>query len=143
AGIYADLSKHRITGETVERLVALAERARLSERIAAMFAGEPINTTEDRSVLHVALRMPSDQALVVDGENVVAAVHRELEAMRAFARQVRTREWRGVTGQPITAVVNIGIGGSDLGPAMATQALRSLGEPERVHRFVSNVDGAD
>jgi glucose-6-phosphate isomerase len=143
AGIHADLSKHRLTPDTVARLVALAERAGLRSRIDAMFAGEHLNATEDRAVLHVALRMPPGSQLLVDGHDVVADVRRELDAMAAFARQVRSGEWRGVTGQPIRAVVNLGIGGSDLGPAMATQALRAHTDPDRVHRFVSNVDGAD
>jgi glucose-6-phosphate isomerase len=143
AGVHADLAKHRLTGETLDLLVALAERAGVPERIEAMFVGEHINATEDRSVLHVALRMPAGATLEVDGRDVVADVHRELDAMRAFSEQVRSGEWRGVTGLPMRAVVNIGIGGSDLGPAMVTQALGSLTEPDRTHRFVSNVDGAD
>jgi glucose-6-phosphate isomerase len=143
AGIHADLAKHRATPQTIDLLVALARRAGLPERIEAMFGGERINATEGRSVLHVALRMPRDSSLVVDGHDVVADVHAELDAMRGFATQVRSDEWRGVTGQPIRAVVNLGIGGSDLGPAMATQALRTITDPDRTHRFVSNVDGAD
>jgi glucose-6-phosphate isomerase len=143
AGIHADLSKHRVTSETVDLLVALARRAGLPERIEAMFGGQRINTTEDRSVLHVALRMPRGSRLEVDGRDVVADVHAELDAMRGFATQVRSGEWRGVTGQPMRAVVNLGIGGSDLGPAMAARALSSVADPDRTHRFVSNVDGAD
>ncbi len=143
AGIHADLSKHRVTSETIDLLVALAGRAGLPERIAGMFRGEHLNTTEDRAALHVALRMPAGTTLEVDGVDVVPEVRAELDAMAAFARQVRSGEWRGVTGSPIRAVVNIGIGGSDLGPAMATQALRAHTDPERIHRFVSNVDGAD
>src|SRR5690606_27960824 len=143
AGIHADLSKHRVTSETIDLLVALAGRAGLPERIAGMFRGEHLNTTEDRAALHIALRMPAGTTLEVDGVDVVPEVRAELDAMAAFARQVRSGEWRGVTGSPIRAVVNIGIGGSDLGPAMATQALRAHTDPERIHRFVSNVDGAD
>jgi glucose-6-phosphate isomerase len=142
-GIHADLTKHRVTAETVELLVALARRAGLPRRIDDMFAGTRINITEDRPVLHVALRTPRGSVIEVDGNDVVAGVHRELDAMAAFCRQVRTGDWRGVTGEPIRAVVNIGIGGSDLGPAMAAEALRTFTEPGRLHRFVSNVDGAD
>ncbi len=143
AGVHADLAKHRVTAETVDLLVALARRAGVPERIEAMFSGERINVTEDRSVLHVALRMPRGEQLTVNGQDVVAQVHAELDAMAAFAAQVRSGEWQGVTGEPIRAVVNIGIGGSDLGPAMATHALRTFADPDRTHRFVSNVDGAD
>ena len=142
-GIHADLSKHRATSETIGLLVALAERAGLAERIAAMFAGEAINTTEGRAALHVALRAPRDVSISVDGNDVVPEVHRVLDAMEALCDRVRSGEWRGSTGEPIEAVVNIGIGGSDLGPAMATRALRAYVDDARAHRFVSNIDGAD
>ncbi|MFP4513284.1 MAG: glucose-6-phosphate isomerase [Acidimicrobiales bacterium] len=142
-GLHADLSKHRVTGETVGLLVALAERAGVPRRIEAMFAGERINVTEDRAALHVALRAPRDTSITVDGHDVVPDVHRVLDEMARFAGAVRSGEWLGATGAPIRAVVNIGIGGSDLGPAMATEALRTFTDPGRTHRFVSNVDGAD
>ncbi len=142
-GIHADLSKHRVTPETVGLLVALARRAGLAERIDAMFAGEVVNPTEGRAALHVALRAPRGQVIRVDGHDVVPDVHEVLDRMRAFSERVRAGEWRGATGEAIRAVVNIGIGGSDLGPAMVTEALRSRTAPDRVHRFVSNIDGAD
>ncbi len=143
AGLYVDLSKHRITPGTVELLVALAEACGLRERIDAMFRGEHINVTEDRAVLHVALRMPRGSQLIVDGRDVVADVHAVLDRMGAFSRAVRDGTWRGHTGAEIRAVVNIGIGGSDLGPVMAYEALRSFSDRSRVFRFVSNVDVAD
>jgi glucose-6-phosphate isomerase len=139
----ADYSKHLVTGETVRLLVALAERAGLRARIDAMFAGERINVTEGRAVLHVALRMPRDASLVVDGTDVVPQVHEVLDRMRAFADSVRDGRWTGHTGRRIRAVVNIGIGGSDLGPAMAYEALRPFSDRGLTVRFVSNVDGAD
>src|SRR5262249_26520228 len=138
-----DLSKHRITAETVRLLVVLADACGLRERIDAMFRGEHLNVTEDRAVLHVALRMPRGTALVVDGRDVVADVHAVLDRMGAFAKEVRDGTWRGPSGLPIRAVVNIGIGGSDLGPVMASEALRPYGDRSRTFRFVSNVDGAD
>ena len=141
--LHADLSKHRLTGETVGLLVALAERAGLRRRIDAMFAGEKINTTERRAVLHVALRAPEGASILVDGVDVVPAVHATLARMRAFSEQVRGGAWTGATGRPIRNVVNLGIGGSDLGPAMACQALRPWSDRSRRFRFVSNVDGAD
>ncbi|MGY2066772.1 glucose-6-phosphate isomerase [Blastococcus sp. SYSU DS0619] len=141
--LYVDWSKHRVTDETIRLLVALAERAGLRERIAAMFRGEHINTTEDRAVLHVALRMPADAELVVDGQHVVRDVHEVLGRMRRFADRVRSGEWRGHTGRPIRAVVNIGIGGSDLGPAMAYTALRAYADRDLTVRFVSNIDPTD
>jgi glucose-6-phosphate isomerase len=141
--LYVDYAKHRVTEETLRLLVALAERAGLRDRIAAMFRGEHINTTEDRAVLHVALRMPPDEVLVVDGQDVVREVHAVLARMRQFADRVRTGEWRGHTGRPIRAVVNIGIGGSDLGPAMAYTALRDYAERNLTARFVSNIDPTD
>ncbi|MGY6501735.1 MAG: glucose-6-phosphate isomerase [Acidimicrobiales bacterium] len=142
-GIHADLSKHRVTPETIALLVSLAEAVDLRGRIAAMVSGDRINATEDRSVLHTALRSPRDASLVVDGVDVVAEVHDVLDRMGDFSDSIRSGAWLGATDEPIRAVVNIGIGGSDLGPAMATEALRSLTDPDRLHRFVSNVDGAD
>ena len=124
AGLFLDYSKNRVTDETLRLLVALAEQAGVAERRDAMFAGERINVTEDRSVLHVALRMPRGSSLVVDGVDVVAEVHEVLDRMGAFADAVRSGEWKGATGRPIRNVVNIGIGGSDLGPVMAYRALR-------------------
>ncbi|CCG02055.1 glucose-6-phosphate isomerase [Blastococcus saxobsidens] len=141
--LYIDYSKHRVTDETLRLLIALAERAGLRDRIAAMFRGEHINTTEDRAVLHVALRMPADEDLVVDGQPVVRDVHEVLGRMREFADRVRSGEWRGHTGRPIRAVVNIGIGGSDLGPAMAYTALQAYAARELTLRFVSNIDPTD
>ena len=141
--LYVDFSKHRVTDETLTLLTALAERAGLRDRIAAMFRGERINTTEDRAVLHVALRMPADASLVVDGRDVVRDVHEVLGRMRGFADQVRSGEWRGSTGRRIRAVVNIGIGGSDLGPAMAVTALRDHVDRDLTVRFVSNIDPTD
>ena len=143
AGLYMDYSKNRITDETIALLADLAAESDLAGRIEAMFSGERINTTENRSVLHVALRMPEDATLIVDGTDVVAEVHQVLGKMAAFARQIRSGEWRGFTGLPITAVVNIGIGGSDLGPVMAYEALRYYADPHLAFRFVSNVDSTD
>jgi glucose-6-phosphate isomerase len=143
ADLYVDYSKHRATDETLRLLVALADRAGLRDRIAAMFRGEHINTTEDRAVLHVALRMPAGTDLVVDGQPVVRDVHEVLGRMRDFAERVRSGEWRGHTGRPIRAVVNIGIGGSDLGPAMAFTALRHYADRDLTARFVSNIDPTD
>ncbi|MBB3083628.1 glucose-6-phosphate isomerase [Geodermatophilus sabuli] len=141
--LHLDWSKHRVTDETVRLLVALAERAGLRERIDAMFRGEHVNPTEDRAVLHVALRAPAGAALTVDGQDVTGDVHGVLARMRSFAGRVRSGEWRGHTGQPIRAVVNIGIGGSDLGPAMAYTALRDSTDRGVTARFVSNVDPTD
>jgi len=142
-GLYLDYSKNRITDETMALLTDLAVECDLPQRIEAMFAGERINTTENRSVLHVALRMPREATLIVDGSDVVADVHEVLDKMGAFARQIRSGDWRGFTGLPITAVVNIGIGGSDLGPVMAYEALRYYADPHLTFRFVSNVDSTD
>jgi glucose-6-phosphate isomerase len=142
-GIYLDYSKHRITDETIELLVRLGEECGLRERIEAMFNGEKINTTENRSVLHVALRAPADQAIIVDGENVVPQVHAVLDRMADFTTRVRNGEWHGHTGQPIRNVVNIGIGGSDLGPVMAYEALKAYSTRDLTFRFISNVDGTD
>jgi len=141
--LYLDYSKNRLTAETVRLLVALAERAGVRERIAAMFAGERINVTEDRSFLHVALRLPRGSSLMVGGRDVVPGVHEVLDRMRAFAERVRSGAWTGHTGRPIRALVNIGIGGSYLGPDMAHKALRPFSDRTRTVRFVSNVDGAD
>ncbi|MEO3801692.1 glucose-6-phosphate isomerase [Nonomuraea sp. B1E8] len=141
--LYLDYSKHRATRETIDLLLALAERAGLRERIAAMFGGEHINVSEDRAVLHVALRMPRETRLVVDGQDVVADVHAVLDKMSAFSGRIRSKEWKGATGRPIETVVNIGIGGSDLGPAMAYEALRDYADAGIAARFVSNIDPAD
>jgi glucose-6-phosphate isomerase len=143
AGLYLDYSKNRVTEETLGLLVELAEQSELRERTAAMFAGERINISEDRSVLHVALRMPREASLVVDGVDVVAEVHRVLERMARFAERVRSGEWLGHTGRPIKSVVNIGIGGSDLGPVMAYEALKHYSKRDMTFRFVSNVDSTD
>ncbi|WP_250293023.1 glucose-6-phosphate isomerase [Frankia sp. CiP1_Cm_nod1] len=142
-GLHLDFSKNRITARTVELLVALAERARLRDQIEAMFTGQRINTTEGRAVLHVALRAPADAVIEVDGVNVVPAVHAVLQRMSAFADKVRSGVWRGATGKHIRTVVNIGIGGSDLGPAMAYDALLDYSDRSIRFRFVSNVDGTD
>jgi len=141
--LYLDYSKNRLTDDTVALLVALAERAGLRERIDDMFAGRRINVTEDRPVLHVALRAPLGERIEVDGHDVVPAVHAELDRMTAFAERVRSDEWTGFTGRPIANLVNLGIGGSDLGPAMAYEALRDYSDRDRTFRFVSNVDGGD
>jgi glucose-6-phosphate isomerase len=143
AGLYLDYSKNRITDETVALLLKLAEESALRERIDAMFRGDRINTTENRSVLHVALRMPKGESLVVDGVDVVAEVHEVLDRMSAFADRVRSGDWKGHTGKPIRNVVNIGIGGSDLGPVMAYEALRHYTRRDLTFRFVSNVDSTD
>ena len=141
--LFLDYSKNRITGETVSLLVALAERAGLGDAIEAMWRGERINTTEQRPVLHIALRMPRGTRLVVDGEDVVESVQHVLDRMALFAEQVRFGQWVGHTGRPIRNIINIGIGGSDLGPAMAYDALRAFADPALTVRFVSNVDGTD
>jgi glucose-6-phosphate isomerase len=138
-----DYSKNRLTAETIALLVALAERAGLRERIEAMFAGERVNVTEDRPVLHVALRARRDDVISVDGRNVVPEVHKVLDRMADFSRRVRSGEWTGHTGQPIRNIINIGIGGSDLGPSMAYEALRDYSDRSRTFKFVSNVDGTD
>ena len=143
AGIHADLSKHRVTAETIDLLLALARERRVPERRDAMLSGEHVNLTEDRPALHVALRMPRGRSLVVDGRDIVRDVHEVLDRMASFADRVRSGEWRGHTGERIRAVVNIGIGGSDLGPAMAHEALRAFGDSDLTVRFVSNVDATD
>lgn len=142
-GLHVDFSKNRITANTLRLLIELAEARGLRGRMDAMFRGDKINTTENRAVLHVALRAPAAQKIVVDGENVIPGVHAVLDAMTAFANRVRSGEWRGFTGKPIRNVVNIGIGGSDLGPVMAYEALRHYSKRDMTFRFVSNVDGAD
>jgi glucose-6-phosphate isomerase len=143
AGLYLDYSKNRITDETIQLLAGLAEQSGVADRREAMFAGERINVSEDRSVLHVALRMPKSASLIVDGADVVKQVHEVLDRMAAFSERVRSGEWRGHTDRPIRNVINIGIGGSDLGPVMAYEALRHYSEREMTFRFVSNVDSTD
>ena len=142
-GLYLDYSKNRITDETVELLVQLADECGLAERRDAMFRGEHINISEDRAVLHVALRMPRGRSLIVDGDDVVQEVHEVLDRMAAFADRVRYGAWTGQTGKRIRNIVNIGIGGSDLGPVMAYEALRYYSRRDLTFRFVSNVDGTD
>jgi glucose-6-phosphate isomerase len=141
--LYLDYSKNRVRGQTMELLLALADVSGLRERIDAMFRGEHINVTEDRAVLHVALRMPRDARLVVDGRDVIADVHTVLDKMSEFSNRVRAGRWTGFTGKRIRNVINIGIGGSDLGPAMAYEALRDFTDRQLTCRFVSNVDGND
>ncbi len=142
-GIYLDYSKNRITDETLSLLLQLAEECELGARIEAMFRGEKINITENRAVLHVALRAPRDASIIVDGENVVPQVHAVLDKMADFSNRVRSGQWKGHTGKRIRNIVNIGIGGSDLGPVMAYEALRYYSERALTFRFVSNVDGTD
>ncbi len=143
AGVYLDYSKNRITHETIGLLVALAEECRLRERIEAMFRGEKINVTEERAVLHTALRAAQDERAIVDDVDVVPEVHAVLDRMSAFSNAVRSGQWKGYTGRRIRNVVNIGIGGSDLGPVMAYEALRDYSQRDLRFRFVSNVDGTD
>jgi glucose-6-phosphate isomerase len=143
AGIFLDYSKNRVTDETLELLFALAEESGLGARIEAMFSGEKINITENRAVLHVALRAPKGATILVDGVNVVPEVHAVLDKMTDFSNRVRSGEWKGHTGKRIRSVINIGIGGSDLGPVMAYEALRHYSERAMNFRFVSNVDGTD
>jgi len=142
-GIYLDYSKNRVTSETLRLLVELALESGVQERRDAMFRGEPINVSENRSVLHVALRMPRSASLLLDGVDVVAQVHEVLDRMAAFAGRVRSGDWKGHTGEPIRNIVNIGIGGSDLGPVMAYEALRAYSRRDLEFRFVSNVDATD
>jgi glucose-6-phosphate isomerase len=142
-GLFLDYSKNRITDETLRLLLQLAEESGLRAKIDAMFAGEKINITENRAVLHVALRAPRDASIVVDGENVVPAVHAVLDKMAALSDKLRSGEWKGHTGKRIRNVINIGIGGSDLGPVMAYEALRHYSQRDMTFRFVSNVDGTD
>ena len=143
AGIFLDYSKNRVTDETITLLMALAEQAGLRSRIDAMFRGEHINVTENRSVLHVALRAPRGTSILVDGEDVVPGVHEVLDRMAQFSNSLRSGEWKGFTGKRIRRVVNIGIGGSDLGPVMAFEALRYYTDRAMTFRFVSNIDGTD
>jgi glucose-6-phosphate isomerase len=143
AGIYLDYSKNLVTSETIRLLVELAAESGLPARRDAMFRGEHINVSEDRAVLHVALRMPRTASLIAGGEDVVAQVHEVLDRMRGFCERVRSGEWKGFTGKPIRNVINIGIGGSDLGPVMAYEALRHYSDRRMTFRFVSNVDPAD
>jgi glucose-6-phosphate isomerase len=143
AGLYLDYSKHRVTDETLRLLFQLATERGLAGRTEAMFTGEKINVTEDRAVLHVALRAPAGERIVVDGSDVVPEVHAVLDRMTAFADAVRSDRWLGHTGRPIRNIVNIGIGGSDLGPVMAYEALRSYSRRQMTFRFVSNIDGTD
>ncbi len=142
-GIYFDYSKNRITDETLKLLIQLAEESSLRERIDAMFRGEKINITENRAVLHTALRAPKGASIIVDGENIVPKVHSVLDKMADFCNRVRSGEWKGHSGKPIRNIINIGIGGSDLGPVMAYEALRHYSDRSRVFRFVSNIDGTD
>jgi glucose-6-phosphate isomerase len=142
-GIFLDYSKNRVTDETLKLLTQLAEESGLKQHIEAMFTGEKINTTEGRAVLHVALRAPRSESIKVDGEDVVPAVHEVLDKMSAFSDKIRSGEWKGFTGKRIKNVVNIGIGGSDLGPVMAYEALKHYSQRDLTFRFVSNVDGTD
>ena len=143
AGLYLDYSKHRLTDETLRLLCRLAEESGLPEKIGAMFRGDRINLTEDRAVLHVALRAPRNEQILVDGQDVVPEVHAVLDKMAEFSDRVRSGEWKGYTGKRIRNLVNIGIGGSDLGPVMAYEALRHYSARDLTFRFVSNVDGTD
>src|SRR5215471_4697683 len=143
AGVYLDYSKNRITDETLKLLIELAEQSGLRARIDAMFRGERINVTENRAVLHVALRAPKGASIIVDGSNVVPEVHAVLGKMADFADRVRSGQWKGYTGKPIRNVINIGIGGSDLGPVMAYEALKYYSDRTMTFRFISNVDSTD
>lgn len=143
AGLYLDYSKNRITDETMSLLVGLAEESGLTQRRDQMFAGDHVNGSEGRSVLHVALRMPRSSSLVIDGVDVVAQVHHELDRMELFAERIRSGTWTGYTGKRIRNVINIGIGGSDLGPVMAYEALRHYAQQDLSFRFISNVDSSD
>ncbi len=142
-GLYLDYSKNRITDETLDLLIRLAQESGLLERIEAMFRGDKINVTEKRAVLHTALRAPRDASILVDGRNVVPEVHAVLDRMADFSSRLRTGEWKGHTGKRIRNVVNVGIGGSDLGPVMAYEALKYYSERAMTFRFVSNIDGTD
>ena len=143
AGIYLDYSKHRVTDETLRLLLQLAEESGVRERIDAMFRGEKINITEKRAVLHTALRTPKGRSIVVDGEDVIPHVHIVLEKMAGFSNRIRSGEWKGYTGKTIRTIINVGIGGSDLGPVMAYEALRHYSQRDLMFRFVSNIDGTD
>ena len=142
-GIFLDYSKNRVTDETIKLLIQLTEESGLRSQIDAMFRGDKINFTEKRAVLHVALRAPKGASILVDGENVVPQVHAVLDKMTQFSNRVRSGAWKGHTGKPIKNIINIGIGGSDLGPVMAYEALRHYSERSLTFRFVSNVDGID
>src|SRR6476619_3753107 len=142
-GLYLDYSKNRVTDETLKLLVQLADQSGLRERIDAMFRGDTINVTENRAVLHVALRAPKGASIVVHGENVVPQVHAVLDKMADFSNRVRSGAWKGYTGKRIRNVINVGIGGSDLGPVMAYEALKHYSERAMMFRFVSNVDSTD
>ena len=142
-GLYFDYSKNRITSETIRLLLELAEQSGLRQHIDAMFAGEKINVTEQRAVLHVALRAPKGEQIFADGVDVVPEVHAVLDKMAKFADQIRSGAWKGHTGKRIRNVINIGIGGSDLGPVMAYEALKYYSQRDMTFRFVSNVDGTD
>ena len=143
AGLYLDYSKNRVTDETLALLLQLAQESQVEERRDAMMRGEMINVSEHRAVLHVALRMPKGSSLVVNGVDVVAQVHEVLDRMAGFANRIRSGEWKGYTGKPIRSIVNVGIGGSDLGPVMAYEALRHYTQRDLTFRFVSNVDSTD
>src|SRR5262245_25530785 len=143
AGVYLDYSKNRINDETLKLLIELAEQSGLRARIDAMFRGEKINATENRAVLHVALRAPKGASIIVDGKNVVPEVHAVLDKMADFANRLRSGQWKGHSGKRIRNVVNVGIGGSDLGPVMAYEALKYYSDRAMTFRFVSNVDGTD
>src|SRR5499433_3660052 len=142
-GLYLDYSKNRVTDETLKLLLQLAAESDLRARIDAMFSGEKINITEKRAVLHVALRAPKNESIIVDGKNVVPEVHAVLDRMTAFSNRVRSGEWKGHTGKRIRNVINIGIGGSDLGPVMAYEALKRYSDRTLTFRFISNIDGID
>lgn len=143
AGLFLDYSKNRITDETIKLLLQLADESNLRQRIEAMFRGDKINITEDRAVLHVALRAPKSESIVVDNKNVVSEVHTVLDQMADFSNRVRSGAWKGHTGKPIRNLINIGIGGSDLGPVMVYEALQRYSERTMTFRFVSNIDGTD
>ena len=142
-GLYLDYSKNRITDQTLKLLLQLARESGLPEKIEAMFAGEKINVTENRAVLHVALRAPKGETILVDGKNVVPEVHAVLDKMAEFSNRVRSGEWKGFTGKRIKNIINVGIGGSDLGPVMAYETLKHYSERNLTFRFISNVDGID
>ena len=143
AGLFLDYSKNRVTHETIQLLLKLAEESDLRSRIDAMFRGDKINVTEKRAVLHVALRAPKEASILVDGQNVVPEVHAVLDKMAAFCNRIRGGEWKGFTGKAIRNVINVGIGGSDLGPVMAYEALKHYSDRKMAFQFVSNVDGTD
>src|ERR1700721_145441 len=142
-GLYLDYSKNRVTGDTLKLLFDLAKESGLRERLEAMFRGDKINIPENRAVLHVALRAPKGQSIMVDGKDVVPEVHAVLDAMSHFSDRVRSGDWKGHTGKRIRNVINVGIGGSDLGPVMAYEALKHYSQRDLTFRFVSNVDGTD